>query len=109
VLLHDGHKKQGKHMTDTLELLETIGQDASLRHASAEELVNILEQAQASEALRAAVAAGDSTLLSAEFGHQVNFSGQSVQTTPGHEEEEEQEDDDGDGDAAESLASEVAY
>lgn len=89
-------------MTDTLELLEAIGQDASLRHATVEELANILEQAQASEALKAAVASGDSSLLSGEFGELLNLTPQSVQN-PGHEEEEEEEED-GDGEAAEGLA-----
>jgi hypothetical protein len=89
-------------MSDTLELLETIGQDATLRHASVDELTNLLEQAQASEALKAAVASGDSSPLTAEFGQLANLSTQTIQT-PGHEEEEE-EDEDGDGEPAESLA-----
>jgi hypothetical protein len=78
-------------MSDTIELLEAIGRDASLRHASAEELTILLEQAQASEALTAAVASGDSSQLSAEFGHKKHKTPESVQTMPGHEEEEEEE------------------
>lgn len=77
-------------MSDTIDLLEAIGRDASLRHASTEELTNLLEQAQASEALTAAVALGDSALLSGEFGHKPNQAPQVVQT-PSHEEEEEEE------------------
>lgn len=55
-------------MTDTIELLEAIGRDASLRHASADELMSVLERAQASAALKATVAQGDGTRLSREFG-----------------------------------------
>jgi hypothetical protein len=73
-------------MSDTIDLLEAIGQDATLRHASAAELVPILEQAKASEALKSAVAAGDSSLLSEEFGHQPNRSPQ-IANAPGHEED----------------------
>jgi hypothetical protein len=76
-------------MTDTIDLLEAIGQDASLRYASAEELTNLLEQAQASEALVAA-AAGDASLLREQLGLTQNLSPQVVQN-PGHEEEEEEE------------------
>lgn len=74
-------------MSDTIELLEAIGRDASLRHASADELAPILELALASEVLKAAVAAGDSSLLSQELGHKPNHSPQ-VSNSPGHEEDE---------------------
>jgi hypothetical protein len=77
-------------MTDTIDLLASIGSDASLRHASAEELAGMLEQAQASEALSAAVASGDSSLLSAEFGQKPMYAPQ-ISQSPGHEEEEEAE------------------
>lgn len=78
-------------MSDTLDLLETIGRDASLRHASAEELARMLEQAQASEALTSAVVLGDRAQLFAELGHRpICEPPQVVQTHfPGHEEEEE--------------------
>ena len=75
-------------MLDTIELLETIGRDASLRHASADELKTMLEQAQASEALTTAVASGDSSHLFREFGHRENQTPQVVQTL-GHGGEEE--------------------
>ena len=77
-------------MTDTLELLEAIGRDASLRHASDEELSHLLEQAQASEALTAAAASGDVSLLLQELGLKQNLSPQVTQN-PGHEEEQEEE------------------
>ncbi|TPG08184.1 hypothetical protein EAH75_00700 [Rhodanobacter glycinis] len=83
-------------MSDTIELLSTIGQDASLRHASAEELAPILEQANASEALKAAVAAGNSSLLSEELGNKPRFEPQIVHS-PGHEDEES---DQGDADSS---------
>jgi hypothetical protein len=67
-------------MSNTIELLEAIGRDASLRHATSEALANILEQSQASDALTAAVASGDSSLLAAELGHKVNFDPQASQT-----------------------------
>jgi hypothetical protein len=80
-------------MTDTIELLEAIGRDASLRHASTEDLAGILLELHASEALTAAVASGDSSLLAGEFGHDANYQPQAIQT-PGHEEDETDEEDD---------------
>lgn len=80
-------------MPDTIELLETIGRNAALRHASADELASMLEQAKASEALRSAVAAGDSSLLSREFGHKLNKAPQ-ISNAPGHEEDEPDRDGD---------------
>ena len=82
-------------MSDTIELLDIIGRDASLRHASAEDLRQMLEQAQASEALTAAATHGDGSLLSAEFGQMQNEAPQSTQS-PSHEEEEEDENSQGD-------------
>jgi hypothetical protein len=74
-------------MTDTIEWLETIGKNAALRHASAEELAHTLAQTDASDALKAAAIGGDSSLLAAELGpkpmrvdHHSN--------APGHEEEQ---------------------
>ncbi|GLQ88330.1 hypothetical protein [Dyella flagellata] len=78
-------------MTDTIDLLEAIGQDASLRHASAEDLGKVLAQAQASEALTAAVASGDSTRLSAEFGLMQNKTPEGI-LSPAREDEPEEED-----------------
>lgn len=76
-------------MSDTIELLEAIGSDASLRHASVEELTSRLKQAQASEALTAAAATGDSSLLVPELGHQPMNPPQGTQG-PSHEEDEEE-------------------
>lgn len=77
-------------MKNTIELLEAIGSDASLRHASAGDLTQHLAQAQASAALLAAAGARDSSLLSMELGQQKNQVPQVIQT-PGHEEEAPQE------------------
>ena len=57
---------------DTIELLETIGQDASLRHASIERLSQTLEQMDASEGLKRAAATNDRDFLKLEFGNR-NF------------------------------------
>ncbi|GAB3793141.1 hypothetical protein [Dyella agri] len=50
-------------MTDTIECLEAIGSDASLRYASADELTGMLEQAQISTELAKAAASGDGKVL----------------------------------------------
>lgn len=79
-------------MADTIELLEAIGQDASLRYASAEELAKVLKQVQASESLSAAVALGDSSRLSGEFGPKPMNVPQ-ISQSPGREGDEPEEDD----------------
>ncbi|WP_109126660.1 hypothetical protein [Dyella sp. C11] len=78
-------------MTDTMDWLEAIGQDATLRHASTDELTSTLEAAEASEALLAAVASGDSAWLAQEFGYRPMMSPQSSQTFPEDEPEREDE------------------
>ncbi|MGY3233037.1 PAS domain-containing protein [Luteibacter sp. HA06] len=78
-------------MSDTIDLLEAIGRDASLRHASSEELAAVLQRAKASDALTAAAASGDSSLLFDELGHKVNYDPQATQS-PGYEEDEPEQD-----------------
>lgn len=56
-------------MTNTIELLETIGRDASLRHASGESLSQVLTGLQATEALKLAAISGDDGYLEKELGH----------------------------------------
>ena len=56
-------------MGNTIELLEAIGRDASLRHASGEALSRALNGLQASEALKQAAASGDDGHLARELGH----------------------------------------
>jgi hypothetical protein len=58
-------------MLDTIDMLEAIGRDASLRHASTHDLIQALEQAKASPALASAVASGDSSELFAELGYKL--------------------------------------
>jgi hypothetical protein len=79
-------------MADTIELLEAIGRDALLRHASAEELGKVLEKSQASEALTAAVVFGDSSRLTQEFGQKRMDPPNSSQGLPDEDEEPDQED-----------------
>lgn len=79
-------------MSDTIELLTNIGRDASLRHASAEELASFLDRANASKSLKAAVAAGDSSLLSKELGNNPRTEPQ-ISHFPGHEDEKPERED----------------
>lgn len=74
-------------MSNTIELLATIGGDASLRHARRHELVGRLQQLGASEALTTAASSGDWAALYAELGHRPMKQPQ-VTHTPGHEEDE---------------------
>jgi enoyl-CoA hydratase/carnithine racemase len=78
-------------MADTIEWLETIGKNANLRRASTDELTIILEQAEASEALKAAVKMGDGSLLSAEFGHKEMADENEIHTPAREEDPEEDE------------------
>jgi hypothetical protein len=55
-------------MRDTVELLEAIGRDATLRRASPEALAQALEANDASTGLIELVASGDSTGLTKELG-----------------------------------------
>lgn len=77
-------------MSDSIDLLDTIGRDASLRYASADVLAEALQDAGASDAMKKA-ASGDRFALSAELGSKP---AQVPQTQiPGHEEQEPDEDD----------------
>jgi hypothetical protein len=79
-------------MSNTIELLEAIGNDASLRHAPGHELAGLLQQLGASEALMAAASSGDSAVLYAELGHMPMQQPQ-VAHTPCHEDDETGQDD----------------
>lgn len=75
-------------MADTIELLEAIGSDASLRYAQTDELNAVLEQSQASVELTEAVVQGDGAPLRKELKLQLMT--QVEQThAPGHEDEDE--------------------
>ena len=56
-------------MTDTIDLLEMIGSDASLRYASADELNSVLEPTQASPEFEKAVVLGDGAPLRRMLGY----------------------------------------
>ncbi len=55
-------------MKNTIELLEAIGSNASLRHFSGEDLARTLEGMHATDGLRQAAELGDSSPLRAELG-----------------------------------------
>jgi len=57
---------------DTIELLETIGRDASLRRAGRESLVQALDEMGANEGLKMAAASGDRSHLGEELGDEDN-------------------------------------
>ncbi len=81
-------------MTDTLDMLEIIGQDAGLRHATAADLLQALAPTDASVALKQAIAAGDSAPLAADFGQAVMHSSQHPTHNSqglGHDEEEQEQ------------------
>lgn len=59
-------------MTSTIELLEAIGKDASLRHASGEDLAQALGGMDASTGLKMAATSGDSRHLAQELGSKDN-------------------------------------
>ncbi|WP_426284619.1 hypothetical protein [Luteibacter sp. E-22] len=85
-------------MSDTIELLEAIGRDASLRHISAEDLADLLRQVQASEALTKTVVSGDRSWLSEEFGT-ILMHTTHISQIPAHEDDDDDEPDhDEDGD-----------
>lgn len=81
-------------MTDTIELLEAIGRDASLRHASGENLAQALTGLQASQELKQAAASGDSGHLASELGlgaHQIAQEAPQIPTNGGYGGEEDEE------------------
>jgi hypothetical protein len=80
-------------MSDTIELLESIGKNAALRHASTEVLAHALDQANASDALKAAAMTGDCSPLSIELGSNHPPKTEHSPHTPGHEEEPGDDDD----------------
>lgn len=90
-------------MNNTIDLLETIGKDASLRRASGEELARTLAGLDASETLKQAAASGDSSHLRQELGDMEfgtsNHPANTNVTAPDVPDEDDDDDDDGDGDA----------
>jgi len=82
-------------MRDTIDMLEAIGEDASLRHAFGGMLATEEALDGASEALKAAIRDGDTAAVYAEFGARGM---QLVQGTmsPGREEEPDEDGDEPD-------------
>lgn len=88
----------GDNMSNTIELLEAIGRDASLRHASAEDLSQALTGLKASDALKLAAISGDEGHLSKELGHGDVKTTHSVNNNVGGDCDDDDDDaDDGDG------------
>lgn len=87
-------------MSDTVELLEALGRDSTLRNASPEELVKALEAAGASAGLREFAASGNATALTEELGiEQVHVEHMSLTGgCEGDEDDPHHHPDDGDGD-----------
>lgn len=56
-------------MSNTIELLETIGGNAALRYASTAQLAGALEGVNASVALKRAICSGNESSLLEDFGH----------------------------------------
>ncbi|GLQ87632.1 hypothetical protein [Dyella flagellata] len=81
-------------MADTIQWLETIGKNAKLRHAPAEELAQTLALADASEALKAAVMCQDRAPLSVEFGHKAMKSDHGSNAIPHGDEPDPEHDED---------------
>ncbi len=77
-------------MSNVIEFLEKMGQDALLRHATPAELDEALIRAGIEPALRAAVLDPDSTLLESLLGANHNIF--CAVNVPHEEEEEERED-----------------
>jgi pyruvoyl-dependent arginine decarboxylase (PvlArgDC) len=75
-------------MHDTVELLEAIGRDATLRRASPGILVRALEAKNASPGLRELVAAGISTSFNSELGLSGDRYVEHHSQTGAHEDEE---------------------
>ncbi|MGF6495600.1 hypothetical protein ABIE56_003799 [Luteibacter sp. 621] len=71
-------------MRDTVELLEAIGRDASLRRATPEALKRALDEAGASPALHALAIDGDTTAITEELGL-VQMHVEHMTQTGGHE------------------------
>ncbi|MGN2245571.1 hypothetical protein ACFWZ3_02645 [Frateuria sp. GZRR35] len=66
-------------MNNTIQLLETIGGNAALRYASSAQVMEALENAHASPALRNAVSSGNEASLLEDFGQKAM---QAVQLIP---------------------------
>jgi hypothetical protein len=75
-------------MTNVISFLESVGQDAQLRHATKEELELAMNRAQIDPALQAALMRGDQNQLEALLGTRINVV---CAIFPGKEDDEEEE------------------
>jgi hypothetical protein len=86
----------GEYRVDTIEWLETIGGDASLRYAAADELKGVLERARADAGFVKAVTTGDNVLLRSALG--IPEEQHVVQSNaPGHGDEEDEDEGEDEG------------
>ncbi|EIL95580.1 MULTISPECIES: hypothetical protein [Rhodanobacter] len=86
-------------MSNTIELLESIGRNASLRRASPESLSRALDEMGAVDNLKLAAATGDRSYLAQELGNKnnvVNHNGHDGGCDPGDDDAENVPDQDGD-------------
>lgn len=86
-------------MSNTIELLESIGRNASLRHASGESLSQALDEMDVGEGLRLAALSGDRSHLEQELGNKsnaVNHNGHDGGCDPCDDDAENTPDSDGD-------------
>ena len=77
-------------MDITIELLEAIGKNAALRHASGTELEKMLDDMQASDEFKRAASTGDAELIKLEMGEKSMNVNHSITGTSEEEEEEEE-------------------
>ncbi len=76
-------------MLDVIDFLERMGQDAQLRHAALIDVELASAQAQLDPEIRAAILAGDQSLLETLLGSSNVFCG----LLPGKQDEDEEDDD----------------
>ena len=98
-------------MSNVIDLLERLGQDAQLRHASDGELEQVLIRAQVDPAVRDAILMRDQRQLEALLGANANVC--CMIATPAQEEPEEEDDerkqeDDDDGAGEEKAVRSIA-
>lgn len=76
-------------MSNTIDLLESIGTDASLRHASGSDMEKMLETMQATDELKRAARTGNPEPLKQELGDKSMNVNQNPHNTGCPEDEEE--------------------
>ena len=87
-------------MSEVIDFLEKVGQDARLRYAGTPELAKALAESSVTPAERLALLAGDGKGLEALVGAQANVC---CIVAPGKEEEEEEEEEEDDEEEDEEI------